>query len=152
MLLLALLVTGVGFKLISPATLRINLQYDLKLFKRMLDRALLDNCFRIIAIFINCNAFKIINYRNSLVSGLLKMGIWTINSRRKLPPPPLLRLGLGFGSRLLLVLGLGATRQLPSMKIDPWSGLEVRLWSVLGLGALFFGGNCFYVHLFTCLS
>ena len=53
----------------------------------MLHRALLDNCFRIIAIFINCNAFKIINYRNSLVSGLLKMGIWTIASRGKLPPP-----------------------------------------------------------------
>ena len=136
MLLLAILVTGAGFKLISPATLRINWQYDLKLFKRTLDRALLDNCFRIIAIFINCNAFKIINYRNSLVSGLLKMGIWRIAFRGKLPPPPP-RLGLGFGSRLLLVLGLGATRQLPSMKIDTLVRFRGSVRVSLGVGGKF---------------
>ena len=36
------------------------------------------------------------------------------------------RLGLGFRSRLGLVLGLGggATRQLPRRQIDPWLGLE----------------------------
>ena len=45
--------------------------------------------------------------------------------------------GLGFGSRLRLALGLGATVQLPPSKIDPWLGLGVRLGSVLGLG-----GNC----------
>ena len=46
------------------------------------------------------------------------------------PPPP--RSGLGFRSRLGLVLGLGTTRQLPRRKIDPWLGLGLGL--VLGLG------------------
>ena len=50
--------------------------------------------------------------------------------------------GLGFGSRLGLVLGLGATVQMPPSKIDPWLGLGVRLGSVLALGAIFLGGNC----------
>ena len=46
------------------------------------------------------------------------------------PPPPWS--GLGFRSRLGLVLGLGTTRQLPRRKIDPWLGLGLGL--VLGLG------------------
>ena len=55
----------------------------------------------------------------------------------QLPPkenctsPPLSLLGLGFWSRLRLVLGLGATRKLPLGKIEPWVGL------VFGLGAIF---------------
>ena len=55
---------------------------------------------------------------------------------RKIAPSP--RLGLRFRSRLGLILGLGATRQLPQRKIDPWLGLGL----VLGLGAIFLGGNC----------
>ena len=47
-------------------------------------------------------------------------------------PPPPARSGLGFRSRLGLVLGLGTTRQLPRRKIDPWLGLGLGL--VLGLG------------------
>ena len=45
-------------------------------------------------------------------------------------PPP--QSGLGFRSRLGLVLGLGTTRQLPRRKIDPWLGLGLGL--ILGLG------------------
>ena len=53
------------------------------------------------------------------------------------------RLGMGFGSSLGLVLGLAATRQLPSRKIVPRLGLRFGLGLVLGLaGAIFLGGNC----------
>ena len=54
-----------------------------------------------------------------------------------------LRLGLGLwlGFRLGLVLGLGATRQLPGRKIDPV--VRVRVWVSFGVGggAIFFEGN-----------
>ena len=56
-------------------------------------------------------------------------GIWTIAPDEN---PPLPRLVLGLGSRLGLVLGLGATRQLPPRKIAPWLGLGLAL----GLGAI----------------
>ena len=51
-------------------------------------------------------------------------------SQGKLPP----RLGLEFGPRVGLVLGLEAMRQLPLRKIVPWLGLGVGLGLVLGLG------------------
>ena len=44
------------------------------------------------------------------------------------------RLGLGFGARSGLVLGLGATRQLPPRKIARRLGLGFGLGLVLGLG------------------
>ena len=56
-------------------------------------------------------------------------GIWTIAPDEN---PPLPRLVLGLGSRLGLVLGLGATRQLPPRKIAPLLGLGLAL----GLGAI----------------
>ena len=46
------------------------------------------------------------------------------------------RLQLECGSRLGLVLGLGATRELYPRKIAPWLGL------VLGVGGNFLRGNC----------
>ena len=49
------------------------------------------------------------------------------------------RLGLGFGSRLGLVLGSGATRQLPPRKIDTRLGFGLGL--VLGLGGQFSSGE-----------
>ena len=52
------------------------------------------------------------------------------------------RLGIGFGSKSGLVLGLGATRQLPPKKIVSRLGLGLSLGLVLGLGAIFIGGNC----------
>ena len=58
------------------------------------------------------------------------------------------RLGLGFGLRPELVLGLGvgggATRQLPQRKIPPGLGLGFGLELVFGLGggAIFLGDNC----------
>ena len=36
----------------------------------------------------------------------------------------------------------GANRQLPQRQIAPWLGLGVGLGLVLGLGAIFLGGNC----------
>ena len=50
-------------------------------------------------------------------------------------------LGLGFVSRSGLVLGLGATRQLPPRKVAPRLGLGFGLGLVLGLGAIFLWGN-----------
>ena len=41
-------------------------------------------------------------------------------------------LGLGFGSRLGLILGLGTTTQLLPSKIVPWLGLGFGLGLVLG--------------------
>ena len=69
------------------------------------------------------------------------------------PPPRKIvpRLGLGFRSRSGLVLGMGATRQLPPTKIVTRLGFGFGLGLVLGLGAIFFffffffggvGGNC----------
>ena len=60
--------------------------------------------------------------------------------RGKLPPG----LGLGFGSRLALVLGLGGGNQtIVPRKIGPRLGLGFGLGLVLGLGeAIFLGGNC----------
>ena len=52
------------------------------------------------------------------------------------------RLGLGFGSRSELVLGLGATRQLAPRKIALQLELGLGLGLVLGLGAIFLGGYC----------
>ena len=53
-------------------------------------------------------------------------------------------LGLGFGPKSGLVLGLGATRQLPPKEIVPRLGLALSLGLILGLGggAIFLGGNC----------
>ena len=44
------------------------------------------------------------------------------------------RLGLEFGSKLGLILGLGAARQLHPRKIAPWLRLGFGLGLVLGLG------------------
>ena len=56
----------------------------------------------------------------------------------QLPP----RLGLGFLSRSGLVLGLGATRQLPPKKIASRLGLEFGLGLVLELWGNFPRGSC----------
>ena len=66
--------------------------------------------------------------------GAYPIGIRTIVPPRKIAP----RLRLGFGSRLGLVLGLGATKLLSPRKIGTWLGLGFGLWLVLGLGE----GNC----------
>ena len=55
---------------------------------------------------------------------------------RKIAP----QLVLGSGSRLGLVLGLEANRQLPPRKIVPWLGLGFELGLVLGLGQFSLGG------------
>ena len=52
-------------------------------------------------------------------------------------PPPPHRIGLGSESRLVLVLGLGVTRQLPPSKIAPWLGLGFPSGLVLELGGNF---------------
>ena len=59
------------------------------------------------------------------------------------PPPRKIvpRLGLGFRSRSGLVLGMGATRQLPPRKIVTRLGFGFGLGLVLGLGAVFLGGG-----------
>ena len=49
---------------------------------------------------------------------------------RKIAP----QLGLRFWSRLGLVLGLGATRQLPQKKIVSWLGLGFGFWVSFGIG------------------
>ena len=69
---------------------------------------------------------------------IMKNGIRTIALRGKL----FSQLGLGFGSRSGLVLGFGATRQLPPKKIAPRLGLGFGLGLVWGLEAIFLGGNC----------
>ena len=52
----------------------------------------------------------------------------------QLPPRKIVpRLGLGFGSRLRLVLGLGATRQLPTKKIAP-TPVRVRVSVMVSFG------------------
>ena len=57
--------------------------------------------------------------------------------RKIAPEENCLPVRVGVGSRLGLVLGLGATRQLPWRNIDPRLGLEVGLGLVLGLGGNF---------------
>ena len=52
------------------------------------------------------------------------------------------RLGLGFGSRLELVLGLGGNQTIASKENCPWLGLGFGLGLVLGLGGNFPRGNC----------
>ena len=65
-----------------------------------------------------------INYNcNIMVSGQLPL--------RKIAP----RLGVGFGSKLGLVLGLGATRQLPRGKLPP---VRDNGWVRISFGV---GGN-----------
>ena len=61
--------------------------------------------------------------------------ILIIRIRTMAPEENCPRLGLGFVSSFGLVLGFGATRQLPLRKIATWLGLELGL--VLGLGANF---------------
>ena len=76
-----------------------------------------------------------INYNcNIMVSGQLPL--------RKIAP----RLGVGFGSKLGLVLGLGATRQLPRGKLPPRLGLGVELGLVLSLQANFPWGQLSLNH------
>ena len=69
---------------------------------------------------------------------LLLKGIQTIALPRKIVP----QLGLGFGSRSGIVLGLGTTRQLHLKKIVPRVGLGFGLGLVLGLAAVFLECSC----------
>ena len=52
------------------------------------------------------------------------------------------RLGLGFGSRLGLVLGLGGNQTIAPEEKYPRLGLGFGLRLVLELGAILLGGNC----------
>ena len=63
----------------------------------------------------------------------LSCGIRTITPRGKLIPS-LLRLGLGFRSRLGLVLGFGGNQTISPEKNDLWLGLGFGLGLLLGLG------------------
>ena len=56
------------------------------------------------------------------------------------PPPPWL--GLGFGSRLGLILGLGGNQTIAPEEKYPRLGLGFGLRLVLELGAIFLRGNC----------
>ena len=69
---------------------------------------------------------------------LLLKGIQTIALPRKI----VAQLGLGFGSRSGIVLGLGTTRQLHLKKIVPRVGLGFGLGLVLGLAAVFLECSC----------
>ena len=73
MLFLRSILIGPGFKFMSPAIIRLNLQYDLNLFKWTIDRAWLENCISIKAFSVDCNASKTFIDRNSLISVLLKI-------------------------------------------------------------------------------
>ena len=62
-----------GFQLLSPASIIINVKYDLRLFKQMLDGVSLDICLRIIVFSTYCDTLKIFKDRKQLVSALLKI-------------------------------------------------------------------------------
>ena len=62
-----------GFQLLSPASIIINVKYDLRLFKQMLDGVSLDICLRIIVFSTYCDTLKTFKDRKQLVSALLKI-------------------------------------------------------------------------------
>ena len=66
------------------------------------------------------------------VNRVIESGIRTIAPPRKIVP----RLGLGFVSRLGLVLGLGATRLLPPVRVRVWVRVSI------GVGSNFSWGIC----------